>query len=75
MSTNFLLKSLLTEGEGDGIKSRLPFKIFSTLNLQSYLRLDLGKKDIFCSLVKLSEFGTYVILQSFEKTQHRVLVV
>ena len=30
---------ILTEGKGDGIESRLPFKIFSTLNFSLYLRI------------------------------------
>ena len=31
MHTTVHLKQTFTEGEGDGIESRLPFKIFSTL--------------------------------------------
>ena len=30
---------ILTEGKGDGIESRLPFKIFSTLNFSLYLKI------------------------------------
>ena len=39
---NFYLKG---EGEGDGIKSRLPFKIFSTL-LMLFLQLLFDHKEI-----------------------------
>ena len=36
LKQTFLPTWIFTEGEGDGIKSRLPFKIFSTLSICSF---------------------------------------
>ena len=43
---------MFTEGEGDGIESRLPFKIFSTLHIR--------EKEIFQPKAKVEGFVKFL---------------
>ena len=57
---------IFTEGEGDGIKCRLSFKIFSTLNFCTkkffpHWVLDLRRMRLFCPAALALQDGNYVV--------------